>query len=145
MKVNVLYQAQIQRVLLTTALSFGLALGAYSVSHAQVRKATNDQQISYQTGGVGQEEIDKLRQSEADYNTQFSFANASDRAYLNNLQVQVLDAQQHVIFEDSEVGPLLYLQLAPGTYKLKATSNEVEKALTFTIKDGASYSDVLTW
>ncbi|MDO5666574.1 MAG: hypothetical protein Q4G44_01990 [Alcaligenaceae bacterium] len=145
MKIIAPTQAQIQRVLLTSALSFGLVLGAYSISHAQVRQATNDQQISYQTGGVGQEELDQLRQHEANYNTQLSFANASDRAYLNNLQVQVLDAEQQIIFEDDNVGPLLYLQLAPGTYEVKAISNGVEKQQKFTAKADATYSEVLTW
>lgn len=145
MKIIVPYQIQIQRVLLTSALSFGLVLSAYSLSHAQVRQATNDQQISYQTGGLGQEELEQLRQHEANYNTQFSFANAADRAYLNNLQVRVTDAEQQLIFEDNEVGPLLYLQLAPGTYELKASSKGVEKAVTFSLKEGSNYRDVLTW
>lgn len=147
MKAKVLNQTQtqIQRMLLTTAMSFGLALGGYSVSHAEIRKAANDQQISYQTGGIGQEELDQLRQGAADYNTQFSFANAADRAYLNEIQVKVLNAQEDTIFADDHVGPLLYLKLDPGAYELKASSNGVEKAQKFTIKEGANYSNVLTW
>lgn len=113
MKVIAHYQAQIQRILLTTALSFGLALTGYSLAHAQVRQETNEHQVSYQTGGIGQEELDQLSQSAANYNTQFSFANASDRAYLNNLQVRIINAQQELVFEDNQVGPLLYLQLTP--------------------------------
>ena len=145
MKVFALYQAQAQRILLTSALSFGLALSSYSVAHAQVRQDTNDQQVSYITGGVGQEELGELRQHAADYNAQFSFANATDRAYLNNLQIRILDAQVAPIFEDDDLAPLLYLHLKPGTYKLLATSNGVEKELRFTIREGSTFSDVLTW
>ena len=145
MQVKGLNQAQIQRMLLTSALSFGLALGSYSLSHAELRKASNEYQISYQTGGIGQEELDLLRQNAADYNAQFSFANTADRAYLNNLQVQLFNAQNEMVFTDNQVGPLLYLQLSPGSYELKASSNEISKTQKFTIKEDAVYSSVLTW
>lgn len=145
MKLTAPFYGQIQRMLLTTALSFGLVLGSYSIANAQVRQDTNNHQISFQTGGVGQEELDQLRQHEANYNTQFSFANASDRAYLNNLQVRILDAQQQAVFEDDNVGPLLYLQLKPGTYDISATSESVEKQLKFTVKEGTTFSEVITW
>lgn len=145
MKVIAHYQAQIQRILLTTALSFGLALTGYSLAHAQVRQETNEHQVSYQTGGIGQEELDQLSQSAASYNTQFSFANASDRAYLNNLQVRIINAQQELVFEDNQVGPLLYLQLTPGTYEISTTSNGVEKKLKFIAKDDTTLKEVITW
>ncbi|NLB31578.1 MAG: hypothetical protein GX822_07985, partial [Alcaligenaceae bacterium] len=87
-----LYQSHIQRILLTSSLSLGLAVTGYSLAYAQVRQATNDQQVSYQTGGIGQEELAELRQNASNYNTQLSFANASDRAYLNNLQIRIVNA-----------------------------------------------------
>src|SRR5699024_1432462 len=102
-------------------------------------------QVSYQTGGIGQEELDQLSQSAANYNTQFSFANASDRAYLNNLQVRIINAQQELVFEDNQDGPLLYLQLTPGTYEISATSNGVEKKLKFIAKDDTTLKEVITW
>ena len=145
MKAIALYQAQIQRILLTSALSFGLAVTGYSLAYAQVRQATNDQQVSYQTGGIGQEELAELRQNASNYNTQLSFANASDRAYLYNLQIRIVNAQQTPVFEDNEVGPLLYLQLEPGNYELSATSNGVEQKLKFTVRDGSNFKEVITW
>ena len=145
MNVIAMYQAQIQRILLTTALSFGLAVAGYSLAHAEVRQETNDQQISYQTGGVGQEELAELRQNASNYNTQFSFANAADKAYLNNLQIRIVNDQDALVFEDNAVGPMLYLQLEPGTYELSATSNEVEKKLKFTVKKDAKVEEVITW
>lgn len=145
MKVIALYQAQIQRILLTTALSFGLAVSGYSLAYAQVRQATNEQQVNYQTGGIGQEELAELRENASNYNTQFSFANAADRAYLNNLQIRIVNDQQALIFEDNEVGPLLYLQLEPGTYELSATSNDVEQKIKFTVRDGSAVKEVITW
>ena len=145
MKIIAPLNGEIHRVLLTTALSFGLALGGYSLAHAQVRQDTNEHQISYQTGGIGQEELDGLSQNDANYNAQFSFANASDRAYLNGLQVRIVDANQQTIFDDQEVGPLLYLQLNPGSYTITAINDGVEKQHQFTIKEGSKLSEVMTW
>lgn len=145
MKVIAMYQTQIQRILLTTALSFGLAVAGYSLAHAEVRQDTNDQQISYQTGGVGQEELAELRQNASDYNTQFSFANASDRAYLNNLQIRIVNDQGAPVFEDNAVGPMLYLQLKPGRYEISASSNGIEKKLNFSVKEDAKVEEVITW
>lgn len=145
MKSIALCHAQIQRILLTTGLSFGLAVGGYGLAHAEVRQEINEQQISYQTGGVGQEELEELRQQASSYNTQFSFANASDRAYLNNLQVRILDADKNLIFEDADVGPLLYLQLEPGNYEIIATHENVEKKQTFSIKADSTFKEALTW
>ncbi|NLB31444.1 MAG: hypothetical protein GX822_07285, partial [Alcaligenaceae bacterium] len=95
--------------------------------------------------GIGQEELAELRQNASNYNTQLSFANASDRAYLNNLQIRIVNAQQTPVFEDNEVGPLLYLQLEPGNYELSATSNGVEQKLKFTVRDGSNFKEVITW
>ncbi len=145
MKVIAMYQTQIQRILLTTALSFGLAVVGYSLAHAEVRQDINEQQISYQTGGVGQEELAELHQNAANYNTQFSFVNAADKAYLNNLQIRITDAQNSLIFEDHTVGPMLYLQLEPGTYELSASSDNLEKKLKFTVKKDAKVEEVITW
>ncbi|NLA51516.1 MAG: hypothetical protein GX860_05215 [Alcaligenaceae bacterium] len=145
MKVIAMYQTQIQRILLTTALSFGLAVAGYSLAHAEVRQDTNDQQISYQTGGVGQEELAELRQNASNYNTQFSFANAADKAYLNNLQIRIINDQDALVFEDNTVGPMLYLQLEPGTYELSASSDNIEKKLKFTVKKDAKVEEVITW
>lgn len=145
MKTIAPYQAQIQRIILTSSLSFGLVVGGYSLAHAQVRQDSYEQQINYLTGGIGQEELAELRQHAANYNAQFIFANASDRAYLNNLQIRIVNAQQELVFEDNEVGPLLYLQLAPGMYELSATSKDVEKKIKFTVKDGSNIKEVIAW
>ena len=145
MKTIAPYQAQIQRIILTSSLSFGLVVGGYSLAHAQVRQDSYEPQINYLTGGIGQEELAELRQHAANYNAQFIFANASDRAYLNNLQIRIVNAQQELVFEDNEVGPLLYLQLAPGMYELSATSKDVEKKIKFTVKDGSNIKEVIAW
>lgn len=134
-----------QKFFLSTVLSFGLALASISPVAAQIRQATNEQQINFVTGGIGQEELTEMRQHEEQYNTRFSFANAADRAYLSDLHVRIRDAEENLIFEDKRVGPLLYIQLPSGQYELSAESNDVKKQTRFTVQETGIVREVITW
>lgn len=122
-----------QKFLLSTVVCFGLALADIAPAGAN-SPSRNEQRISFATGGIGQE-LSAMRQQEQQYNTRFSFANAADRAYLSDLHVRIRDAADKLIFEDKQVGPLLYLQLPSGQYALSAESNGVKKQTRFTSQE----------
>jgi hypothetical protein len=75
--------------------------------------------VPYISGGVGQEEIDLLRQVDGAYNVKLIFA-ATEGNYLADVHVLIEDSQGTKILEAVSEGPWFYAKLPPGMYKVLA-------------------------
>ncbi|MES2401124.1 MAG: hypothetical protein V4573_14135 [Pseudomonadota bacterium] len=74
------------------------------------------------SGGVGAEERQTMHAARASYNLRLTFATIGSGEYLAGIPVQIDSVKRPGIsrvYEDS--GPLLYLQLDPGTYRISAS------------------------
>jgi hypothetical protein len=76
--------------------------------------------VSYVTGGVGLEEIDRLRGMEKDFNLKVVFADSTG-AYLSAIPVRITDRGGRVVLESTTEGPVLMVRLAPGRHQVEAT------------------------
>jgi hypothetical protein len=86
--------------------------------------------VPYISGGTGVDEREALLTQEKDYSLKIVAAETSGD-YLANVQVVIESARKQRVLETTMDGPILLAKLAPGTYTIRATSDE--KTLTKTV------------
>ncbi len=76
------------------------------------------------TGGVGVEERSQLLASKPDYNVRMTFATRGSGEYRSDVQVEISDSKDGVQVHARDAGPLMYVNLAPGRYRVTATATD---------------------
>ena len=94
------------------------SLGLTADMPASIREKTYNN-VPYLSGGVGEEEIDLLRQVDGAYNVKLIFA-ATAGNYLSNVHILIEDSQGTKVLEAVSEGPWFYTKLSPGTYNVQA-------------------------
>ena len=94
------------------------SLGMTADMPASIREKTYNN-VPYLSGGVGEEEIDLLRQVDGAYNVKLIFA-ATAGNYLSNVHILIEDSQGTKVLEAVSEGPWFYTKLSPGTYNVQA-------------------------
>lgn len=83
--------------------------------------------ISYVSGGVGEESLARLGAREGDFNLKLVFALKSG-AYLSGVKVAIADATGKALLEATSKGPWFLARLPAGNYRIVASL--ADKALT---------------
>lgn len=76
--------------------------------------------ISYVSGGVGDESIDRLNMMVSEFNLKLVFAMKSGE-YVSDVRVVILDAKGRTVLETTSEGPWLLTRLPGGNYKIVAS------------------------
>lgn len=71
----------------------------------------------YASGGIGQGEVEQLRQMSDQFSLQLIVSSRSG-AYLADMQVSIIGASSQKILDAPLDAPWLLVDLAPGTYKI---------------------------
>lgn len=103
---------------------------------------------TYLSGGVGDEEMSALRAKRSDYNTRFEFIETRPGdgrgQWTAGVEFQVKQNGQ-VVVDDRTDGPVLLLNLEPGTYELEADYNGETKSQTFEVREGRNNDHRINW
>ncbi|MGZ3181972.1 MAG: carboxypeptidase regulatory-like domain-containing protein [Telluria sp.] len=97
-------------------------LGASPVVQAQTAEAQTGAGIRYVTGGVGADERDALISARSLYNLHMTFATRASGNYRADVHVTISDPKGVTRFDAGPAGPLLYVKLPPGRYRVTATA-----------------------
>jgi hypothetical protein len=100
-------------LLCTVSLVFGASARADAIVHS-------DGGITYVSGGVGTDSIDRLNSLASDFNLKLVFALKSG-AYLSKVSVVIADAQGKPLLDTTSEGPWLLAALPKGSYRIAAT------------------------
>lgn len=73
---------------------------------------------AYASAGIGDD--DPLAVIAGDYNLQLVFALQGSGSYLADVRVRIVDAAGHSLLEEQSPGPLFYVRLPAGTYRISA-------------------------
>lgn len=94
---------------------------AQDVEAAARLNATSSPQseVPWMSGGVGDEAREEMRRSASAYNVHIVFS-ARNGDYLAAIPVTVTGRDGHKIHSGVSEGPLLYLKLSPGAYRVAA-------------------------
>jgi len=113
-------------VITASAVVLAALTSLSSVARAQDVPMPTEQvlgDVPYLNGGVGEEEVQFIKQTMKDYTLRFAFSRAgTPRAeYVANVAVTITDAKGTNLFELAAAGPYLLLKLPPGRYSVTAT------------------------
>lgn len=74
------------------------------------------------TGGVGMEERSQMLATKPDYNVRMTFATRGSGEYRSDVQVEISDSKGRVNVNARDAGPLMFVNLDPGRYRVTATA-----------------------
>ena len=99
--------------------------------------------ITYVTGGFGQDEACAMKAAAGDYDLMLTFAQR-DGSYVADVDVQIIDSSGRTVLQ-TVAGPLLLVDLPAGKYRIAAAYNGATRWRTVSV--GESHHDrlTLTW
>ncbi|WP_434628060.1 carboxypeptidase regulatory-like domain-containing protein [Pseudomonas sp. Z6-14] len=100
--------------------------------------------ISYLSGGIGEDEARAIEQAQG-YNLNMTFAIGPEGKYVPDVEVTVQSSTGQTLLTLSDAGPLVYVQLPPGSYSVIATRNGEERRDTAKVGSGAARKLVFHW
>ena len=75
---------------------------------------------NYLNGGIGTEEADAIRLKAASFPLRITFSQGKDGKSIAGATVSITDSKGKPVFDLQDAGPILYVKLPNGSYKLKA-------------------------
>jgi hypothetical protein len=127
---------------LVIAALVGAALAA--AAGATVAPATLNG-IRYLNGGIGQTEQQQMLAERPHYNLLLTFAARKSGAYRADVQVDIRDAGGTSVLSHPDSGPMLYVQLPPGTYRIRAAAEGKTFQRTVRLGEHGQRELVLHW
>lgn len=100
--------------------------------------------VTYVSGGIGDEEREEIRLREGDFNLRLLFSER-DGSYLGSVDVVVLNAKGEKVLEANSAGPFLLARLPPGSYVIKVSMNGQEQQRKLSITDKRRSEGVFRW
>lgn len=86
--------------------------------------------VTYISGGVGTDDVARMRELAPRFNVRIRFQNLSDGASLSDIKVIILNEKRINIMNIVTEGPLLYIKISPGRYYLAAVyENTVQERM----------------
>ncbi len=107
-------------------------------------KAAHDK-AAYVSGGIGIDERTAMLAQRADFNLTMSFAIKGSGEYQADVKVQIKDAKGNTVFEHAQAGPLLYVQLPAGHYRVDALARQQPLSQSVTLPASGRRELVFYW
>ena len=97
--------------------------------------------VRYLQGGIGQEEANALRRTTG-YDLHVTLSVGADDKFQSGATVDIQNAQGQPVLALQDVGPLLFVQLPPGQYRVtgNADGQTVQQQVTVSGKSPANVS-----
>ena len=93
---------------------------------------------TYLNGGVGKDEEAAMRRVAKEFPLRMAFSERKDGEFLADVPVVIADARGNPVFELPNAGPMLYVMLPDGKYKVSARFKGLTESqdVTLTAKGG---------
>lgn len=96
--------------------------------------------VTFISGGAGDEDRDALKQVENQYNLRLLFA-ARNGDYLAGVAVTLSDMRGNAVLDTIADGPLFYARVPPGRYRLTVSNQGQSQSRDISIGNGAVRQD----
>jgi len=100
--------------------------------------------VTYLSGGIGEDEARAIEQAKG-YNLHMMFSVGPGNKFIPDVNVTVQNGSGQSVLTLEGAGPLVYVQLPPGKYKVLATRNGEERRDTADVGNGAARNLVFHW
>ncbi|WP_186405419.1 hypothetical protein [Candidatus Accumulibacter aalborgensis] len=93
---------------------------------------------TYLNGGVGENEAATMRRVAQEFPLRMTFSERKDGEFIADVPVVILDARGNPVFELPKAGPMLYVVLPNGKYRVSARFKGLTESqdVTLTGKEG---------
>lgn len=99
--------------------------------------------VDFVSGGIGDEERSALREAMPRYSLWLTTAARGSGAYLAQVKVSIIDAQDRLWLRHAMQGPWLLVDLPPGRYRVEAQLGDQLRQAVTTIHPGDHHQLVL--
>ena len=101
---------------------------------------------NFMTGGIGREEVEAMRRVAKQYPLQLLLSEGRHGTALTDVAVNITDSTGNIVFKIQHAGPLLYVKLPAGEYKVSGNNNGLKQAQNITLaNDVKSQKVYLNW
>ena len=130
-------------LVLMAILMIGLPMSAYG----QLPKTQKQGEITYITGGVGEDESKAIKDDAKNWSLVVDFSQHLENrdAWISQVYLRILDVKGNGIFEVTTDGPFLLINLPSGSYMLTATYEGITKTQKIQIVDAKPLRASLNW
>lgn len=107
--------------------------------------ASNIDEATYINGGIGREDADDMRAKAGKYNLRLYLSEGKLGHSITDVPVTITDKKGNVILDFANSGPMLFLQVARGTYKIRAQYNDITLTKNITVINQRGINVYLNW
>ncbi|CAJ0779873.1 hypothetical protein LMG7141_00942 [Ralstonia condita] len=100
--------------------------------------------VAYVSGGIGQDDVEAMRKIAPQYNVRLTFTGKSGE-YLSDVDTHIRSADGAVALAVVSEGPLLYVRLPRGSYRVSASYNGVVQQTAMTVPASQAVVRTMTW
>jgi hypothetical protein len=132
-----------------------LAMAGIASSHAadnpRVRPDTTEvvpapqSNVKYLNGGIGDHDSDRIKKAAGKYNLRVQLSEGPRSAFVSGAQVNIETAKGKRVLSLPNAGPLVYVKLPPGEYRINATSGGQTLQRTIQVASNAGREVNLHW
>lgn len=116
--------------MLGATLAASLPLSASAQGSVVVETITA---TTYMNGGIGKDEEAAMRRVAGEFPLRMTFSERKDGEFVADVPVVITDARGSPVFELSNAGPMLYVMLPNGKYKVNARFKGLTESQNVTI------------
>ncbi|AOK24358.1 carboxypeptidase regulator [Burkholderia ubonensis] len=131
------------RFAIAAALAVGVAAGAYAQSDG-LPAARQQGDVSFVSGGVGQDESTAFQRNEAAWPLALRFTGAGGE-FLADVHVRITDAKGAEVLRTDASGPYMLVKLPPGRYTVQASYQGKDETRSVTVTAKGSARQAFTW
>lgn len=130
------------KLLLASVICTATLLAASNSAYAEVG---NRAETTYLNGGIGQEESAEIRAKAGDFNLRLYLSEGNPGASIANAKITITDKFGHVRIDIADGGPMLFVQLENGRYKINAQYNGINIIRNIVISNRRGTNVYLNW
>lgn len=131
-------------VALSNLLLLALAMPPTAAAQEDVLTPGISNGTPYLSGGIGDEEREEIDRARNNYNTKLVLAEASG-SYASNVSLHITTVLGEPVLSISGAGPLVLVQLPPGTYLINADYEGRNTQKRFDVSDNVAQTVTVLW
>ena len=122
-------------------------LSLLSACYAQLPKVQTQGNITYISGGIGEDEAKAMKAESKSWPLSIEFSEhlVNQDLWVAQVYLRILDSKGKTLFDTTVDGPIFLGKVPPGNYELLATYQEVTKRRVIEIKQGQHIKESFNW
>ena len=122
-------------------------LSLLSACYAQLPKVQTQGNITYISGGIGEDEAAAMKAESKSWPLSIEFSEhlVNQDLWVAQVYLRILDSKGKTLFDTTVDGPIFLGKVPPGNYELLATYQGVMKRRVIEIKQGQHIKESFNW